>query len=442
MRAERIRRALAAACLLWSTCAGARTSSEPSVEIDAPEVGAWAVRYVLPSPARTLVFVRSPDRSRAADWAAPDGFEIAADARGELVRRTDGAAFTAVTLRVPPAYRELPKDYAPFSPFSDGSVLFHSGRFFVCVETCRDATRWRMSVRSPGRSVLVNGRRMRGAANWRDGGDGRSVYVGQAVPVETPDVVAVVDAALPRPMRAQLSRDLPRFLRFYAARLGAPSTRPMLFVSYDANHRPGWGRQGGTLPGQVFTHFYGAGWPERMARPNFGADLAWHLAHEAAHVHQRQLALTDAGGAWMHEGTAEAFAALALRAGGDPAAAARKVAEARAACGRSTANRSLVAAIEGGDFGAAYSCGLLLALAVNEAALAQRPGGDGLFAVWRRFVASAGGRSMLPATDYLRATEAEAGPCAARALAAAIGTPGGADGEPIRRCAQLPASAA
>ena len=32
-----------------------------------------------------------------------------------------------------PTYSRLPKDYAPFSPFGDGGMLFHTGRLFACV---------------------------------------------------------------------------------------------------------------------------------------------------------------------------------------------------------------------------------------------------------------------------------------------------------------------
>ena len=436
-----IARSITALVAASSGVAVAQVSPVPDTAIDAPAAGPWTVLYTSSVPMRALVFARSPDRSRAVDWVATPEFEIAADARGELVRRRDGATFTAVRLQVPPLYRELPKDYAPFSRFGDGGVLFHSGRFFACADGCPARPRWRMSVRAGGRAVLVDGRRSSGTASWRDDGQGRSVYVGDAQPVETPDVLAVIDRTLPPSVAAQLNRDLPRFMRFYAAKLGATPMRPMLFVSHDARHARGWGRQGGTLPGQVFTHFYGAGWPERMAKPDFGSDLAWHLAHEAAHVHQRQLALADAGDAWMHEGTADAFAAIALRAQGDGAAADRKLAEARMACGRSTRDRALTAAVAGGDFDAAYTCGLLLGLAVHEAALARRPGGNGLFAVWRRFARGARGRDALPAADYLRAVQEEAGLCAARALAAAVRIPGGADGAGIRRCAQVASAA-
>ena len=63
----------------------------------------------------------------------------------------------------------------------------------------------------------------------------------------------------------------------------------MLYVSYDASHPKGRGRQGGVLPDQVFIHFYGGKWPEEMEKPGFADELAWHFAHEAAHLYHRRL---------------------------------------------------------------------------------------------------------------------------------------------------------
>ena len=44
-----------------------------------------------------------------------------------------------VKFTLTPTYRHLSKDYAPFSPFSDGGLLFHSGRFFACADECADS---------------------------------------------------------------------------------------------------------------------------------------------------------------------------------------------------------------------------------------------------------------------------------------------------------------
>ena len=131
-------------------------------------------------------------------------------------------------------------------------------------------------------------------------------------------LLAVIDKALPDAIRTQLAADLPGFMHYFADRMGALPERPMLFASYDIRPTNGFGRQGGTLPGQVFVHFYGEAWPKEMAKPGFAGDLAWHFAHEAGHLYQHQVYATGEQSAWVHEGGAEAFGGgvvLALGAG-------------------------------------------------------------------------------------------------------------------------------
>ncbi len=412
--------AVAASLIALSLCGShgaarpAGQSSLPKIAIEAKADRRWSVTYQLSAPTRVLAFDRSPDSSRSKTWTAPPDFELVATAQGERVRRRDGAIFATVTLTLTAAYQELPKDYTPFSPFGDGGMLLHSGRFFACADACPDDPEWRISLRAPaGQHVIVDGHRFPGRAAWRDRNDGRNVYVGSATPIASPDVLAVIDTSLPAGIRRRLDAELPRFMRFFAARLGALSTRPLLFASYDATHQSGWGRQGGTLPGQVFTHFYGAGWSAEMTKPGFDFDLAWHFAHEAAHLYQRQIAASDKGAAWVHEGAAEAFAAIALRQL-NPALTPQidaKIAGARAACASARGNRPLNTVIDGGNFDAAYSCGLLLNLAIHDAALATDPRSDGLFAVWRTFAETARGGRAPSLGDYVQAAFKHAGAC-------------------------------
>lgn len=403
----------------------ANKTAIPSVIIEAKTDRRWSVTYALSAPTRALVFDRSPDSSRTKSWTVPAPFELVTRDQRELVRRRDGEPFTEVTADVPAAYQVLPKDYAPFSPFADGGMLVHSGRFFACPENCPEKSKWRFSLRAPaGRHIIVDGRRHAGTVSWLDREDGRNVYVGAAKPLDTRDVVAIVDSSLPADIRERLGTELPRFMRFFARRLGPLPSRPMLFASYDAAYRQGWGRQGGTLPGQVFTHFYGSGWSAEMAKPGFDFDLAWFFAHEAGHLYQRQVTASEKGAAWVHEGAAEAFAAIALRQL-NPAFGSRieaRAEEARTSCASATRQRPLTAVVEGGDFAAAYSCGLLINLAIHDAALAARPKSEGLFTVWRGFaeLERRGRPPML--SDFIRAVSKVTGTCAAEKVVEAVST--------------------
>jgi hypothetical protein len=405
--------AAAIAAVFASVAGGAPTSQPqtPAIAIEAPPSGKWTISYRLPHPVSRLVFARSPDASRAGTWSAPDGFVIDREGDSEVLRRTDGASFGKAKVHVPPVYRVLPKDYAPFSPFGDGGMLVHSGRFFACSDTCRDDERWAFSLAVPDdRAILVDGQRHVKSASWTDSGEGRNIYVGKARPIENSDVVAVIDNSLPPNIRSQLEQQLPVFMHYYSTQLGALPSKPMLFASYDVTHRPGRGSQGGTLPGQVFTHFYGDIGPLLMADQSFALKVSWFFAHEAGHLYQRQLSTPDATGAWIHEGGADAFAAIALEEI-DTASNAhlQQLLEARSAsCSKLLAGGSMHDALAAGRFNAAYDCGLLLNLALHRALLADRPDSGGLFAVWRNYIAAADAGSQ-PSEELFLASVAKAG---------------------------------
>jgi hypothetical protein len=236
---------------------------------------------------------------------------------------------------------------------------------------------------APEDQIILDGKTLKAQAHWIDREDGRSIYVGNSVPQQTADFIAVIDKALPERIRGQLLRQLPEFMHLFSGKLGALPTRPMLFVSYDASHPKGWGRQGGVLPGQVFIHFYGSKWPAEMEKADFPLDLAWHFAHESAHMYQRHTA-TESGDEWITEGGAEAFAAIALR--GDAGAYVQAAEEkARGQCRELLKGRSVRESIAAGTFDAAYSCGMLINLAIDsKIRLATKH--DGLYAVWRNYL--------------------------------------------------------
>jgi hypothetical protein len=362
----------------------------------------WIAAYRLPAPVTELIFMRQPDDSRTKDWKPARDFEIVRTGGAERLRRKDGAPFDHAQVDVPAAYRDLPMDYAPFSPFGDGGMLAYSGRFFACPTECADSAEFQMQLTAPGHTILVDGKRHDGNATWTDTAEGRSVYVGETAPVETPDFLAVIDNALPPTIQAQLAADLPGFMHFFADRMGALPERPMLFASYDIRPTDGFGRQGGTLPGQVFVHFYGEAWPREMAKPGFTADLAWHFAHEAAHLYQHQIFADTDDAAWIHEGGAEAFAAIAMRAQGQAAGADAHIASSAAECAKRLGARSIHTALNEGEYRVAYACGLQLNLALDAELRRAAPASDGLFTVWRRYQELVKGRTPTE-DDFLAA---------------------------------------
>lgn len=353
----------------------------------------WIATYVLPAPVPELIFARQPNDSRTKDWIPGPGFEIVRIDNAERLRRMDGHPMKEATVSLPATYRDLPMDYAPFSPFGDGGLLAYTGRFFACPSECADDAAFQMVLGAQGHTILVDGVRYRDQATWTDSAEGRSIYVGETVPVETTDFLAVIDTALPEKIRTQLAAELPGFMHYLAERMGALSERPMLFASYDLKDKSGFGRQGGTLPGQVFVHFYGPDWTEEMTKPGFAGDLAWHFAHEAGHLYQGQVYVDAKDASWIHEGGAEAFAAMAMRAQGQGAEADTHIAASAKTCHEKLAGRSIRAALSAGEYEVAYACGLQINLGLDAELRRIAPASDGLFSVWREYRAAVKGRA-------------------------------------------------
>ena len=386
----------------------------PHIELE-PVAEAWRVRYTLPRPATELRFARTDERGhRARDWRPVDPqLQLLLIDGEEVVRRRDGAGFTTAAFDAPPRYVSLEKDYAPFSPFGDGGLLIHSGRFHACAGSCDgvDSPRWSFTVTPPADGHLLHdGRVVRGELRFLDSGSGTNLYAGKATPVETSHVLAVVDAAFPAAVQTQLTELFPRLMDFYAAELGALASKPMLFASSDVAHAGGgYGHQGGTLPGQVFMHLYGRS-PDGDAE-SLAASMNWFFAHEAAHLFQRYDLAADPAQSWIHEGGAEALAAVALTRFGllDARALQARVEQARAECADALAARVLNASASAAAFRSYYSCGLLMHLAVDAAARAVSGDTCGLTCVWRGFLARVDSGARWEQETFLAAVDAHAG---------------------------------
>ena len=88
-----------------------------------------------------------------------DEFHVIYSEGQEYLLRKDGAIFSEVSVRLTPTYTHLAKDYAPFSPFSDGGVLIYTGRLFACANTCDDnSNQWQFSLQVPDNEhILIDG---------------------------------------------------------------------------------------------------------------------------------------------------------------------------------------------------------------------------------------------------------------------------------------------
>jgi hypothetical protein len=374
------------------------------------------VTYRLAKRVTALHFAQELGGYRAQDWT-PVGaqFHWTNEGTGERLERTDGKSFATVSFRIPRRYRALPKSYAPFSPFSEGSVLIHSGQFHACLaKPCSGSDPVPMRIVAPGKTVGVSGKTLSGGARFVSRDEGTNVFVGKLAPVKANGFVAIVDPGLPDDVRRHLDTSLPLAMGDFATIYGPLSFRPELYVSIDARLRSDGheSTQGGTLPKQIFMHFDGTNARKRLSKgsPYW---LDWFFAHEAAHLVQQDKVGKTVGDdkiAWIHEGGADAMAALRLIERGDKERAyvMQRMREAEASCGKGLAAMPLDRASESGNFDLHYQCGLLIWLALDGEI--RRNGKDGLDALNRAFFARVRGgaawdqRSLLSAARDLGAS--------------------------------------
>lgn len=286
-------------------------ATEVVTQIEKNTQGQWWVRYSTATPLQRLVFQRNPDDSRAKQWIAQSElYKIQILDGVETVLRTDGQPFSDVSFRLPAMYTPLPKEYAAFSPFSDGGMLLHSGRFFACAEHCGpDLNSWTLTLKAPaGEKIIVAGKLYQDEVTWQEQDSGSKVYLGKAQPLAGADFISLIDPVLPQALQQQISSQLPVLMAWFTKHMGALDVRPALFASYSSTENGSYGHQGGTLPGQIFMHWYGHTAIEQL-QPDA---VFWFFAHEVAHLYQRQAgAIEPPQDAWIHEGAAEYLAGVA-----------------------------------------------------------------------------------------------------------------------------------
>jgi hypothetical protein len=379
---------------------------EPSitVERDSGE-GFWRATYELAEPVRELRFERAPFRTDVFEVTTP-GWTLVRDGDADVLRTTGDAARTIV-VRFPEDAREREKEYDFFQKFTDGSVAIYTGHLAVRMGVdpdCPDCVLRRFRFIPPaGMHVLAGGKVVRGNATWTDeDGEGAYVYIGSIVPLETPELLAVVDPGLPQWLWEETRSTLPRLFAEYTTRFGAsPEVRPLILFNYMDRGASGHSTGGGVLPGQIQLTADGAAWRERS--DDALLHLFQFLAHEAAHLwNGRLIRYEGTADAWMHEGSADAFAQRTLHTLGylDEGAFFERQSQALNECRRMLSGFPLREAAERKKFSLYYSCGNALALFTERAT----PQGD-LFDFWKRMIATVrgSGRTAFDVDDYLAA---------------------------------------
>jgi hypothetical protein len=355
-----------------AVCLAIALSAPVEVRIEPPRGdGRWRAAYRFSEPVSDLDFQRGGGFRRAPGWRVETpGFVLGGGERRETIRlQPGGKPRREITLAFPVDTSHPEKDYQLFEPFSDGSLLLYTGHLNVVPAGSPEdapAPPHRFVLRArKGEHLVVKGRLHRKSATFRDAdGEGTFVYFGRLAPLETEDMSAVLDPALPAWMSRALRDGIPRLFADYTRLTGfALESRPSVLVSYRIAADPrstSW--KGGTLPGIIQMQLEAAAdAPEDRALMR---RFCRFLAHEAAHLWNGQLFQSvGKNQSWMHEGGADAFAWRALRRAGliDDTELEDGQAGDLDECLAHLGEDSLQAAEERKDFRAVYACGAALA---------------------------------------------------------------------------------
>ncbi|WP_143731212.1 hypothetical protein [Microbulbifer sp. GL-2] len=367
--------------MIFFVTSAVSTAGDVSILLEKSQKGVWSVSYSSLVPVKQLSFKRSPDNSRKNRWMSlSDTFRFDYDGNIEKVSRIDGKPFKRVTFQLKATYISLPKEYAPFSPYTDGGVLLHTGRFFACAEICLpEYNEWSIEVQSAkSDNIIVRGRIYTEKAKWLDGDEGIKVYVGRAIPQNESSFVSVIDENLPEELKTQISSQLPLLMNFFSLNMGKLEYRPALFASYSSTDDGTYGHQGGAIPGQMFMHWYGSKAIEEINSD----EVFWFFSHEVAHLFQREGAnINDLKDQWLHEGGAEFFAGKAMEHFTNDSDIFQQKLEA--------AHKSCLSALdEGGGYAEIsrrnpklhYSCGMSIFSAIDEGL--SKNSGINIYKLW------------------------------------------------------------
>jgi hypothetical protein len=348
----------------------------------------WHVTFELTEPVRRIGFKRNPSDARTRRWLPEsEVFQVIEISDEEFIQRRDQEPFSRASFTLTPTYISLPKDYAPFSPYSDGGMLIHSGRFFACANHCSESeNEWHFRMTLPeDEHIIVSGQVHQKQVSWMDRDSGQKVYAGKQHPIETPSLIAVIDDGLPDPIRQSLETHVPALMNYFATRLGelTLSQKPTLFASY-ANVQGG-STQGGVLPGQIFMHWNVNDLGAKGAGDDFAPGILWFFAHEVAHLYQASKdgqVFGEPDHAWIHEGHAELLAAQGLEALFPESKdyIRERFQDAKEQCVAGLKEQKMSDASRRGQFGLHYTCGLLLHDAIDQQAMQQ---GSNATDVWQ-----------------------------------------------------------
>ena len=304
----------------------------PRVRVEVTREGAeFIAEYTFDRPVEAWVMPRSdvtrddPELWRPRSWTVETrGVRLQHVGHYDVLTAARGEMPLQVRVRVRPFGRGLRADYTPALLFTDGAVALFVAQFEMFpMDSLREvralpsdlnnqllpAAEITYVFRDPAGAVLLEGKRERLAETRKSD---TYAFFGETRPLSTPHLSGILDLQLPAWIRESLSLFVPALMSRYTQELGAlPAMKPTLFVSWAGATPRLVSRGGSVLRGMIVMTYEGAGMLDETTEQRHQG--LWFIAHEAAHLYQGSTS-TESGDAWITEGGAEAFAAMAMRA--------------------------------------------------------------------------------------------------------------------------------
>ncbi len=392
----------------------ADTPGIPQVRVDVRRDGNdWHADFTFDRGVATWIFPRSDvTREGRKPWR-PTSWTVETPGV-QLQRRGSYDAFVAergdlprrVRVKFTPRPDGLQADYAPALLFTDGTVALYVAQFgcfpmdsvAAVGKLPSDLNNQRLPAaqllyvfHDASGPVLLNGTRVRDAQTRNPD---TYVVFGALRPIETPDMIGIVDPQLPAWIRELIERAVPSLFSRYTQELGRlPDLKPTLLVNW-AGSTPGMvSRAGSALHGLISMTYEGSGMLEET-RAQRDQSL-WFIAHESAHFWLGQaVSYQFARDAWITEGGADLLAVRAVAETDpdyDPAPLLNKAIEDCIALAR----RGVESARDRGEHRAYYACGAVFGL------VAEAGSGRSFYRFVRQLLDACRAKGMVTRNDWL-----------------------------------------
>ncbi len=364
-------------------------------------------------PVKNFVF-HGPNHPIRSSWHAVSKDLVITTVDGrEAIVHAKGQPFSEAIFELTPYNEPIPKSEEFFQTFSDGSLIVFPFYFQGCPsdKICRPSPLFTFIPRSR-ENGLIKGHWFSQAHPWSSEWlEQTYVYFGNLKPLETPSMIVMLDPALPTWIYRRFYLLIPRLFEFYEEVLAAKlPEKPLIFFTYSSK---GISATGNTLSGLINYSIQGDFWKQETEE-NF-LSLAQFFAHELFHLWNRKYVASVPSDFWIHEGSADEAARIALETLGalSPKNRLRVENNALFRCMKAIEAREFPETTKDPHYRAQYQCGSVLSLVTDLAVRKDslQYSDTGMFAVWEELLhkAERSAPSSYSTEEYLATLQAVSG---------------------------------